>query len=348
MTREILDRLLAQKDLAGRQVRAMVALLVDPATDDLERAALLVALRAKGETPAEVQAFARELRRRSNVFPVPRTDGAIDLCGSGGARVPSFNVGTVSAFVVRAAGVPVAKHGNRSARGSLKGYAGSSDLLEALGLPVTISVDFARESYRRFGLAFLHAPLYHTATNAVIAVRRGLGIPTIFNQLGPLTNPANVPYQVVGCPAPEAATRVAHILPNLGVRAGIAVAGGEGADEFSPRGLSTCVIWSHGRTLRRSIWASDFLEPEDRRGSWAPLPAPAAAEETARLLAGGGGARRGSVLLTSGAALWISGRATNLRAGVRRAQLALDSGRAEALLRAMQSLAGERHWNGAG
>ncbi len=348
MTREILDQLLSQKDLTSRQVRAVVAKLVDPGTDDLERAALLVALRTKGETPAEVQAFARELRRRSNAFPGPRADGAVDLCGSGGAKTPSFNIGTVSAFVVRAAGVPVAKHGNRSARGSLSGYAGSSDLLEALGLPVTTSVDFARESYRRFGLAFLHAPLYHTATSAVMPVRRGLGIPTIFNQLGPLTNPANVPYQVVGCPEPGVAERVARILPNLGVRAGIAVAGGNGTDEFSPRGISTCVIWSHGRTSRRSIRSSDLLEPEDRKGSIAPLPSPAAAEEAVRLLAGGGGARRGSILLTTGAALWISGRAPDLRAGVHRAQLALDTGRAEALLRAMQKLAGERLWNGGG
>jgi anthranilate phosphoribosyltransferase len=344
VTREILDRLLAQQELNARQVRLVVARLVDPSTDDLERAALLVALRAKGETPAEVQAFARELRRRSNAFPVPRADGAVDLCGSGGANTPSFNIGTVSAFVVRAAGVPVAKHGNRSARGSVKGYAGSSDLLEALGLPITTSTGFALESYRRYQLAFLHAPLYHTATSAVVSVRKGLGVPTIFNQLGPLTNPANVPYQVVGCPEPVVAERVAHILPNLGVLAGLAVAGDGGTDEFSPTGISRCVLWSRGRTTHRNIRASELLGPDDRRGSWAPLPAAAAADEANRLLAGGGGARRGSVLLTSGAALWISGRAPNLRAGVELAQLALDSGRAEALLRAMQELASERRW----
>lgn len=344
MTGDILDQLLAQKNLAAPQVRALVDTLVDPATDDLRRAALLVALRTKGETPAEVQAFARELRRRSNAFPGPRADGAVDLCGSGGAKRPTFNVGTVSAFVVRAAGVPVAKHGNRSARGSLKGYAGSSDLLEALDLPVTTSLDFARESYRRYGLTFLHAPLYHTATSAVMPVRRGLGIATIFNQLGPLTNPANVPFQVVGCPTPQVTERVAQVLPTLGVRAGLAVAGDDGTDEFSPKGSSTCVIWAHGRRSRRKVLADGLLEPDDRRGSLAPLPAPSAAEEANRLLAGGGGARRGSVLLTSGAALWVSGRAPDLRSGVAQAQLALDSGRAEALLRALQGLAGERRW----
>ncbi|HLY76433.1 MAG TPA: anthranilate phosphoribosyltransferase [Thermoplasmata archaeon] len=345
MTREILDRLLARQELRRSEVRALVGRLVDASTDDLERAALLVALRAKGETPREVQAFAQELRRRSVAFPGPRTDGAVDLCGSGGARTPSFNIGTVSAFVVRAAGVPVAKHGNRSARGSARGYAGSSDLLEALGLPVTTSADFARESYRRFGLAFLHAPLYHTATSAVMPVRRGLGIPTVFNQLGPLTNPANVPFQVVGCPEPLVAERVARILPKLGVRAGIAVAGDDGTDEFTPRGTSQCYVWARGRLARRAIRAADLLAAEDRTGGWGPLPAPAAAEEATRLLAGGGGARRGSILLTSGAALWISGRTADLPTGVRQAQGALDDGRAEALLRAMQQLARERNWS---
>ncbi|MGC2289059.1 MAG: anthranilate phosphoribosyltransferase [Thermoplasmata archaeon] len=345
MTQAILERLLARRDLTPHQVTSVVGTLVDPRTEDLERAALLVALRTKGETAAEVQAFARELRRLSNAFPGPRADGAVDLCGSGGARTPSFNIGTVSSFVVRAAGVPVAKHGNRSARGSAKGYAGSSDLLEALGLPVTTSSEFARECYRRYGLAFLHAPLYHTATSAVMPVRRALGVATIFNQLGPLTNPANVPFQVVGCPEPSVAERVARILPNLGVRAGIAVAGNDGSDEFSPTGTSTCVIWSHRHRSHRTVRAADLLEPEDRRGSWGPLAAPAAAEETNRLLAGGGGARRGSILLTSGAALWVSGRAPDLRAGIRQAQCALDDGQAGALLGALQQLARERPWN---
>jgi anthranilate phosphoribosyltransferase len=345
VTDVVLERLLAYRELRSSEVRMMVARLVDPATDDLERAALLVALRMKGETPREIRAFAQELRKRSTPFAGPRADGAVDLCGSGGARTPSFNIGTVSAFVVRAAGAPVAKHGNRSARGSMKGYAGSSDLLEALGLPVTTSRDFALASYRQHGIAFLHAPLYHTATSAVMAVRRGLGIPTIFNQLGPLTNPAGVPYQVVGCPEPAVAERVARILPALGVRGGIAVAGNDGTDEFSPTGASTCVIWSRKRRSRRTVRASELLESEERHGPWGPLPAPAAAEETRRLLAGGGGARRGSILLTSGAALWVSGRAKRLEEGIEQARTALDNGSAEGLLQALQELASSRHWS---
>jgi anthranilate phosphoribosyltransferase len=344
----ILDKLLAQRELTRPEVRGLVARLIDPSVDDLEKAALLVSLRTKGETRSELHAFARELRARSLVFAGPREAGAVDLCGSGGARTPSYNIGTVSAFVVRAAGVPVAKHGNRSARGAAQGYAGSSDLLEALGLPVTSSRDFARESFRRYGIAFLHAPLYHTATNAVISVRRGLGISTIFNQLGPLTSPAAVSYQVVGCPTFSTAERVAEILPDLGVRAGLAVAGEDGADEFSPKGPSRYIVWAHGRRRRKVLRASDLLDPDDRKGNWGPLPAPRAAAEARRLLAGGGGARRGSILLTSGAALWVVGRAPSLSDGVREAERALDSGAAEALLHTLQDLAASRDWSSGG
>ena len=346
MTDPVLDRLLARQNLRPAEVRHLVDRLMDPAADDLERAALLVALRTKGETAPEVAAFARELRRRALPFPGPRTDGAVDLCGSGGARTPSYNVGTVSAFVVRAAGCPVAKHGNRSARGKRQGYAGSSDLLEALGFPIGSSREFARETYRRHRIAFLHAPLYHTATSAVMAVRSGLGIPTIFNQIGPLTNPANVPYQVVGCASPDLAQRVSQVLPALGVRAGVAVASSDGADEFSPIGSSKAIAWKGNRRTARTFRAEEFLESEDRRGAWGPLPAPQAAEEAIRILAGGGGARRGSVLLTSGAALWVAGRAASMRDGVERARTALDSGTAESLLRTLQDLAASRSWNG--
>jgi anthranilate phosphoribosyltransferase len=342
----LLGTLLEGQDLDDAQVRNLVGRLVDPRTTDIERAALLVALRAKGESPAEIEAFAREMRRRAVPFPYARARGAVDLCGSGGARVPSFNIGTVSALVTRAAGLPIAKHGNRSARGNSQGYAGSSDLIEALGLPYLVSRRFAEESFRREGIAFLHAPLYHPATHSVMPVRRALGVPTIFNALGPLTNPARVRCQVVGCTDTEAAERVARILPRLGVTRGLTVVGAGGADEFSPRGVSQLIVWQDGIERRRTIDAAAYLDPEDRRGPWGPLPASAAAEETDRILAGGGGARRGSVLLTSGAALWAGGRAASMRTGVAQAQVALDDGSAAALLERLRTLAGSRQWDG--
>jgi anthranilate phosphoribosyltransferase len=340
----LLQRVVDGHELRPAEVRSAADLLVRDSTPDVERAALLAALATRGESPREITAFARELRRRAVPFPGPRANRAIDLCGSGGARRPAFNVGTVSAFVVRAAGAPVAKHGNRSLRGAQRGYAGSSDLIEALGLPYLASRAFARESYRREGITFLHAPLFHPATGAVASVRRALGIRTLFNQLGPLTNPAQVPYQVVGTPDRATARRFAAILPRLGVRAGATLAARDGTDEFSPAGSSELFVWNGRRRRRLVVDAHRFLEPDDRRGSNGPLPAPEAAAETERLLAGGGGARRGSVLLTSGTALWVRGDAPTLRAGVARATDALDSGAAEELLGRLRDLGASRVW----
>jgi anthranilate phosphoribosyltransferase len=240
----------------------------------------------------------------------------------------------VSAFVVAAAGVPVVKHGNRSSRG----LCGSSDLLEALGLPVTESLTFGRATYRRFRLAFLHAPLYHPVTKAVAGARRAAGVPTLFNKLGPLSNPAPVAYQLVGVADIAAARCAAEVLRNLGRRSAMAVTSTEGCDEFSPRRETRAILWTGRKLVSRSFRATALLPLEDRQGSWDALPADAAAEEARRVLAGGGGARRGSVLLTAGAALWLAGAARDPATGVDRARETLDSGQAEAILEEMLAM----------
>jgi len=332
-----LARLLDPRELTPLEVRRTLDALLARRTTDAERASVLVGLTARGETEGELASFALEMRRRARPFPLAVGDRPVDLCGSGGAPRPSFNVSTVSAFVVAAAGASVVKHGNRSARG----LCGSSDLLEALGLPVTTSTTFPRTTYRKFRLAFLHAPLFHPATRAVAAARKLLGIPTLFNRLGPLSNPARVPFQVVGVPNAPAAERAVAVLPRLGVRRGLAMTSTEGCDEFSPRARTTAFVWSDHRVRRLSVRPERYLPVEDRRGDWSSLPPPEAAAEAERVLAGGGGARRGSVLLTSGAALWVSGTAPTFRNGVERAREALDDGRAERLLGALRSLARE-------
>lgn len=333
-----LSRLIDPSPLSPRDARSTFDALVAPASTDTDRAALLLALALRSSTPVELALFAREMQRRAVPFPLPRGDRPVDLCGSGGARTPSFNISTVSAFVVAAAGVPVVKHGNRSSRG----LCGSSDLLEALGLPVTTSSSFARETYRAVRLAFLHAPLYHPSTRAVAAARKTVGIPTVFNQLGPLSNPARIPYQLVGVGDRRSAERAVQVLARLGRRRAMAVTSAEGCDEFSPRGMTYAFVWNDGTFSRRTIRAKDLLPSEDRRGDWSSLPPREAAEEARRLLAGGGGARRGSVLLTAGAALWTASAARTLPDGVARAREALDSGRAESLLDTMSEI-GARH-----
>ena len=332
-----LTRLLDPRPLSAAAARATLETLLALETGDAERAAVLVALAARDVSASELASFALEMRRRARPFPVPAGDRPVDLCGSGGAPRPSFNVSTVSAFVVAAAGTPVVKHGNRSARG----LCGSSDLLEALGLPVTTRADFARASYRKFRLAFLHAPLFHPATRSVASARRLVGIPTLFNRLGPLSNPARVPHQVVGVGDLAAAERVARALSRMGVRRGLAMTSAEGCDEFSPRALTTALVWDLRARRRLRIAPATYLPPEDRRGDWSSLPPPLAAEEAQRLLAGGGGARRGSVLLTSGAAIWVAGRASSFGEGVEQARAVLDEGRAEGLFRDVRELARE-------
>jgi len=339
MSDGLLERLGDPRPLAPSDVRSTFATLLSPRSHDVRRVAVLLALAHRRTDAGELTRFVREMQRRARPFPVPAGDRPIDLCGSGGARTPSFNVSTVSAFVVAAAGAPVVKHGNRSSRG----LCGSSDLLEALGLPVTQSVTFGRATYRKCHLAFLHAPLYHPATRAVAAARRAVGIPTVFNKLGPLSNPARISYQVVGVADRATARCAAEVLRNLGRRRALAMTSVEGCDEFSPQLETKTVVWD-GRTLSsRSVNARNLLPTEDRQGSWGALPADQAAEEARRVLAGGGGARRGSVLLTAGAALWIAGRADGLPKGVELAREALDSGRAESILAEMVSMGREFH-----
>jgi len=332
--REVLAPLLSPTPLSRSAIRRTVDRLLAEDASEAERSAILVALASRRDSATELTGFANELRRRAVPFPVPRADGAVDLCGSGGARRPSFNISTVSAFVVAAAGVPVVKHGNASARGPC----GSSDLLRALGLPIDGEPAFARECYRKHRLAFLHAPLFHPTTRAVGPARRFLGIPTLFNRLGPLSNPAHVPYQIVGVPNPPIARTMADALAQLGTRGALTMTSTEGCDEFSPRADTLAFQWTGRRVVRRVFRPEEHLPREDRRGPWGALPPSVAAEEAARLLAGGGGARRGSVLLTSGAAIWIAGRAGSFPEGIDIAREALDSGRAEELLEGLRSI----------
>ncbi len=343
MIADLLGDLLGAAPLPDRQVRATFERLVDPATSDPERAAVLVALAARAPRIGELVAFARAMRRRAAPFPVPPGGGVTDLCGTGGAPRPTFNVSTVSAFVVAAAGAPVVKHGNRSARGPC----GSSDLLEALGLPVTSSRALGPATYRAHRLAFLHAPLYHASAAAVAPVRQLLGLPTVFNRIGPWSNPCRVRFQVVGAPDPATAELFAGMFGRLGVRRGISMASEEGCDEFSPRRPTVAFVWNGSTARRRTVRPEAYLDSDERRGPWGPLPPPAAAEEAERLLAGGGGARRGSVLLTSGAALWVAGRSAGLDGGIALAREALDGGAAEELLVALRDL-GRRYRRGDG
>lgn len=343
---EWLRRLVAGTDLSEAEASTLARDLMDGNWPSERLGALLAALAAKGETTDELVGFARVLRERARRFEGPREAGAVDLCGTGGAARPSYNISTVSAFVVAACGQAVAKHGNVSARGPC----GSTDLLSALGLPVARSVAFAQATWREERLAFLHAPLYHASTAAVGPVRKSLGIRTIFNQLGPLTNPASVRAQVVGCFSKEYARRAGPALDRLGVERSLLVHGAGGLDELSSLGTSWGWVGASVSASRRPceirIPPGSLLAHSERRGSLDPRSPEEAARLAEEVLRGGGdGSVRGSVLLTSGAALWTTEEVDSLAEGVVRARQALTDGSAWAKLAALRSIAAREEWS---
>jgi anthranilate phosphoribosyltransferase len=333
-----LRRLSERQHLSTEEASAAFGVVMrGEATHDQIRE-LLVGLREKGETADEVAGGAAALRATmvplplpSRQFPVP----LVDTCGTGGGLATTFNISTTAAFVVAGAGVPVAKHGNRS----YTSRSGSADVLEALGIDITQSPEAAAATLERIGLAFLWAPTYHPAMRHVAPVRKELKSATIFNLVGPLANPAGVKRQIIGVFDPSRGPLVAEALKRLGVEHALVVHAEVGMDEISPAGRTR--IWE----VRDSVTEWTF-DPRDLDLAHNDLDAlrggePAEnAERLVRLLGGGRGdpAGRAAVLLNAGAALYVSGVAHALDSGVTLARMALDDGRA---LRVLEALRGE-------
>jgi anthranilate phosphoribosyltransferase len=288
-----------------------------------QMAALLVALRMKGETPDEIAGAAQAMRARAVRVEVP-LDRLIDTCGTGGDGAHTFNISTTSAFVAAAAGARVAKHGNRAASSKC----GSADVLAALGAEVELSPKGVAACIEEVGIGFLFAPAHHAAMRHVGPVRKELGVRTLFNLLGPLANPAGVRRQVVGVPAPQFVTVLARTLGELGAERAFVVHGHGGLDEISTAG-PTMVAETRNGSLRESQ-----VTPEELGVAPAPVSelrggdAQRNAELLLAVLRGEKGARRSAVLLNSAAAIAASGLCETLRDGVRLAEQAIDSGAA--------------------
>jgi anthranilate phosphoribosyltransferase len=286
--------------------------------------ALLAALAARGETEDEVTGFARAMRARA----VPlESRGAVDTCGTGGDGSGTFNISTVASIVVAACGVPVAKHGNRSASGTC----GSADVLEALGVRIDAPTEVVQKALHDAGWTFLFAPKFHASTRHAVGPRKELGARTAFNLLGPLTNPARPEGQVVGVPKPELTEFVARCLQRLGTKRAWVVHGG-GLDELTLSGETRVTEVDGDRVRTFTVTPGDAglatAEAATLRGG-----DPAVNAEIAReILAGGAGPRRDVVLLNAAAALVVAGRARDLRDGARQAAAAIDDGRARVQL----------------
>jgi anthranilate phosphoribosyltransferase len=324
---EVLSALLARRDLAAEQVRAVMHQMMSGTCGEAEAAAFLVALRMKGETATEIAAAAAVLREHMIRLETDRPM-VLDTCGTGGDGTGTFNISTATALVVAAAGVPVVKHGNRS----VSSRSGSADVLAALGVQVEGDVATARRCLDGAGLAFCFAPHFHPALRHVAAVRRRLRVATLFNCLGPLANPAGAAYQLLGVGRPEQLDLMAGALARLGTARALVVCSRDGLDEVS---LAAPTVVREVRGHEVSAWewtARDFdLEPCSLADLRADGPEQSCTMIRA-ILAGRDGPATRMVLANAAAALVVAEQVATPREGVARAAAAVASGNAQAVL----------------
>lgn len=326
MVRDVLNRLLAGQSLDVGEAREIMRQIMDEEMTPIQLAGILTALRAKGETPDEVVGFATTMRERAREIDVP---GAVaDTCGTGGDGRGTFNISTAAALVLAAAGQPVAKHGNRAASGKC----GSADVLEAVGVDVALPPEGVARCIAEAGIGFLFAPAFHPATKYAGQPRRELGVRTVFNLLGPLTNPARPRYQLVGVSSADLLDLIAESLLKLGVEAALVVHSEDGLDEISVSGPTSVREVCDGAVQAYEVTPADFGLPASDPSSIVGGDPDINASMLRAVLDGAAGGPRDATLMNAAAALYISGRASDLREGVTVASRAIDSGAARAVL----------------
>jgi anthranilate phosphoribosyltransferase len=334
--RAALNKVATGETLSQGEAARTFELIMSGGATDAQIAALLLGMHMRGETVDEIAGAARVLRARALYVDAP--EGAIDTCGTGGDAKGTHNISTCTAFVVAGAGVPVAKHGNRS----ISSRSGSADVLSALGVNLDCGPETIERCIAECGLGFMFAPTHHAAMKHVAKVRGELGMRTIFNLLGPLANPAATKYQVVGVFDAKWVEPIANVLRVLGVERAWVVHGDDGLDELTTTTMSDVAVLDHGKvsTFRISPRNAGLVEarPEDLIGG-------DAVENAAHLravLQGNQGPLRDIVLLNAGAALLVAGRANTLRDGVALAAEAIDSGKAMKVLEGLVQLSHDR------
>jgi anthranilate phosphoribosyltransferase len=320
-----LHSVVAGKNLTEEEAESTMAVILEGASTAPQIASFLTAMRMKGETAAELTGFARAMRRFAAPFAHGLPEPLIDTCGTGGDGPSTFNISTIAAFVVAAAGVRVAKHGNRS----ISSRCGSADVLEALGVRIDLSAEEAVRAIREVGMAFLFAPAYHAATRHVQPVRRELKMRTVFNLLGPLANPAGASIQVVGTTTEHNAKLIADALCLLGLHRGFVVHGRDGLDEVTTTTETIAYEIRDHTVIRKILTPEDFgiarAHLEDIAGGLAPENA-----EIARCVLGGErGPARDIVVANAALALVAAEKAANFDQAARLAEQMLDSGLAK-------------------
>lgn len=326
--RNALHELIQGIHLSREQARKVMDEIMDGIATPAQIGSLLAMLRMKGETVDEIVGFAESMRSKSQRVEVDRSKDVLDTCGTGGDGSNTFNISTAAAFVAAAGGIRVAKHGNRA----MSSKSGSADVLEALGVQIDLSPEQAKNCLQEVGICFLFAQTYHQSMRHAAGPRRELGFRTVFNLLGPLTNPAGASHQLVGVFDINLTETIAKVMKELQLKRGMVVASEDGLDEISISAPTRAAELVDGQVIMRSI------TPEDLGLKSYPLSAIRGgdarqnAEIIREIFAGAEGAPRNVVLANAGASFYVTGLSSTLQEGVEMAAQVIDSGQAEAKL----------------
>lgn len=322
--KQALESILVGSDLSHADMLALMQQVMSGELTPAQIAGLVIALRQKGESVDEISAAAIVMRQLSTKVEVQDKTHLVDTCGTGGDGIQTFNVSTVSAFVAAAAGAKVAKHGGRS----VSSTCGSADVLEALGVNVNQTPEQVALSINEIGIGFMFAPNHHSAMKHAAPVRRELGVRTIFNLLGPLTNPASAKRQVMGVFDKNLTSKLAQVLQKLGSEHVMVVHGADGMDEISFTGDTYIAELKNGKVTEYTVNPSQFDMAIHQVKEIQIQNADESKAMILDVLAGKQGAARDIVLLNAGAAIYVADVATSLQAGIRKAAEVIDSGAA--------------------
>jgi len=322
MIKEAIHLLVGGIDLSEAEMAECMKEIMEGKATDAQIGSFLAALRIKGETVEEITGAARIMRDKAAKIKAP--EGVLDTCGTGGDMSHTFNISTTVAMVVAAGGVPVAKHGNKA----VSSRSGSADLLEALGIRIDLSPDKVEKCLFETGFGFLFAPLFHPAMKYAIGPRREMGIRTIFNILGPITNPAGARRQILGVFAAKLTGALATVLGNLGAEDAMVVHGEDGLDEITITDGTRVSRFANGKVENLIFSPEDFGLNRGIREDLVGGDNQENANITLQILSGEKGAKRDIVLINAAAGFMVAGRASDAKAAVSMAQEAIDSGRA--------------------
>ena len=330
MFKDHLATIIRRTDLSESQMSEMMSEIFDGKTTDAQVGAMMAALATKGETVEELAGAARAMRKKAHRIQVSTTP-VVDTCGTGGDGLKTFNISTTTAFVVAGCGVTVAKHGNRS----VSSTCGSADVLESLGIKLDTDPEVVEEAVREIGIGFLFAPLYHSAMRFAAKARMEVGLRSIFNMLGPLTNPAGANCQLLGVFAPELTEMFAEALRLLGAKSAFVVHGHDGLDEISVCAPTRVSQLENDMIRTYDIYPEQYFGRLAEPGQMTGGDPEENAAITRKILAGEKGPKRDVVLLNTAAALVACQKAADVKAGITQAKQAIDSGAAMGKLEAL-------------